>query len=90
VTGAPKIRATQRISELESSPRGVYCGAIGYVADGGEAAWSVAIRTACWHRDTVRFHVGGGIVFDSDPTEEWLETEHKAKAMQTAFLGHRG
>jgi para-aminobenzoate synthetase component 1 len=87
VTGAPKVRACQRIAELEDGPRGVYCGAIGYVADGGNSAWNVAIRTAVWRGDAVRYHVGGGIVADSDPTAEWWETVHKGTILGRAFAG---
>jgi para-aminobenzoate synthetase component I len=87
VTGAPKTRACRRIAELEAAPRGVYCGMIGYVADGGDATWSVAIRTALWKGNQVRFHVGGGIVAASDPSEEWNETVDKGRAMARAFCG---
>jgi len=85
VTGAPKIRACERIRQLEETPRGVYCGAIGYTSDGGNASWSVAIRTAIWHRDTVRYHVGGGIVAASEASEEWAETEAKGLALAAAL-----
>jgi para-aminobenzoate synthetase component 1 len=89
VTGAPKIRACERIRELEDASRGVYTGAIGYVADGGDASFSVAIRTAVHGRGWARFHVGGGIVADSDPAEEWAETEVKAAALTRALVGAR-
>jgi para-aminobenzoate synthetase component 1 len=85
VTGAPKVRACQRIAELEDSPRGVYCGAIGFVSATGEAAWSVAIRTAVAKGNHLRYHVGGGIVADSEPAAEWWETVHKGTAMERAF-----
>jgi len=85
VTGAPKIRACRRIAELEDSPRGVYCGAIGFVSATGEATWSVAIRTAVASGDRLRYHVGGGIVADSEPSAEWWETVHKGVAMERAF-----
>ncbi len=87
VTGAPKRRAMERIAELEAEPRGVYCGAIGYAADGGAMAWSVAIRTAIWTRDDLRFHVGGGIVSGADADAEWAETEHKGLALADALIG---
>ena len=61
VTGAPKRRACQRIGELEPESRGVYCGAIGYIADHGDACFNVAIRTAVQHERRARYHVGGGI-----------------------------
>ena len=84
VTGAPKIRACQRISELEHSPRGVYCGAVGYVS-GAQSVFNVAIRTTVWREEDCRFHVGGGIVVDSTPDAEWKETQDKASAMYGAF-----
>ncbi len=85
VTGAPKVRAAQRISELESSPRGVYCGAIGLVAPNGDATFNVAIRAGTWTGDTARYHVGGGIVADSVPADEWTETLHKGSAFRAAL-----
>jgi para-aminobenzoate synthetase component 1 len=87
VTGAPKVRACTRIAELEAAPRGVYCGAIGYAADGGDLCFNVAIRTAVWHAGAARYHVGGGIVADSDPTAEWWETVHKGAALGLALAG---
>ncbi|MFT4627893.1 MAG: para-aminobenzoate synthetase component 1, partial [Myxococcota bacterium] len=84
VTGAPKVRACHRIAELEDHPRGVYCGAIGFVSDCGTAAWNVAIRTAVWHAGSARFHVGGGIVVASDPRDEWQETRDKARELARA------
>jgi len=73
ITGAPKIRAMRRIAELESSARGVYCGAIGYAGPGLEAAFSVAIRTAVLSGNEITYGVGGGVVWDSDPQEEYRE-----------------
>lgn len=86
VTGAPKIRACERIRELEDEPRGVYTGAIGYLADGGDATMSVAIRVAIFDKEDARFHVGGGVVAASDPAAEWEETEVKARALRSALL----
>ena len=85
VTGAPKRRACQRIAELEPRSRGVYCGSIGYVSDHGTASWNVAIRTAVWHEGRARYHVGGGIVFDSNPEDEWQETVDKSTELHRAF-----
>ncbi len=85
VVGAPKVRAAERIRQLEPDPRGVYCGAIGWCAANGDARWNVAIRTAVHHRGTLRYHVGGGIVWDSDPDDEWEETVHKGEALARAF-----
>ena len=85
VTGCPKIRALHHIARLEDEGRGVYCGAIGYVDAEGDAAWSVAIRTAVVHGTSARFHVGAGIVADSLPAAEWDETEAKGRALRAAF-----
>ncbi|MEQ1501479.1 MAG: chorismate-binding protein, partial [Myxococcota bacterium] len=87
VTGAPKVRACQRIAALEPHPRGVYCGAIGYAADGGDARFSVAIRTGVFDGPDARYHVGGGIVVDSDPAAEWDETVAKELALRRALVG---
>ncbi len=87
ITGAPKIRACQRIAEVEDEPRGLYCGTIGFTG-GRTARWNVAIRTAEWSPaagGTLTWHVGGGIVADSDPTEEWKETVAKGTTMARAF-----
>ncbi len=80
VTGAPKIRAMQIIAEVETEPRGVYCGAIGWAAPGGDQCWSVAIRTArVWPDGEVRLNVGGGVVYDSTEDGEWEEALWKAR-----------
>jgi para-aminobenzoate synthetase component 1 len=86
VTGAPKIRACAKIAACEPEPRGVYCGAVGYVL-GDAAVFNVAIRTAVWSAQSggrIRYFVGGGIVADSDPEAEWDETEAKAAALASA------
>ena len=85
ITGAPKIRAMQIIDELEPVQRGVYCGAIGYMAGGGRMQFNVAIRTIVISDGVARFSVGGGIVADSDPSAEYEETIVKAKAMLDAL-----
>jgi para-aminobenzoate synthetase/4-amino-4-deoxychorismate lyase len=75
ITGAPKAMATRIIAEEEEGPRGVYCGAIGVVAPGGDAALSVAIRTVALDlaAGTATAGVGGGITWGSDPAREWDE-----------------
>lgn len=80
VTGAPKIRTMELISELERRPRGVYTGAIGYVAPDGSAQFSVGIRTAVIDVTTgaLTYGVGSGIVWDSDPASEYRECLLKA------------
>jgi para-aminobenzoate synthetase component 1 len=81
ITGAPKLRAMEVIAELEPSKRGVYCGAIGYWSVTGELDTSIAIRTAIVQDGRVYFSAGGGIVADSRPEQEYLETLDKARAM---------
>jgi len=76
ITGAPKVRSMRRIAELEAGPRGVYCGAIGYVTGTGaerRSVFSVAIRTAVLEGTDLTLGAGGGIVWDSDPDEEYRE-----------------
>jgi para-aminobenzoate synthetase component 1 len=86
VTGAPKIRAMQIISELEQTPRGPYCGAIGFVSRSGHASFNVAIRTATIADGPgggiLDYAVGAGIVADSDPAAEWQETLDKAGVLR--------
>ncbi|MBW7657504.1 chorismate-binding protein [Hydrogenophilus thermoluteolus] len=83
VTGAPKRRAMEIIGELETAPRGVYCGAIGMLLPGGAIECAVPIRTLTIdpHGHTV-FSVGSGIVIDSDPTTEWQECLLKGRFVQ--------
>jgi para-aminobenzoate synthetase component I len=84
VSGAPKSSALRAIAELETAPRGPYCGAVGWVdADAGEASLAVGIRTFWADRDQdgarwLRFGTGAGITWGSDPGQEWAETELKA------------
>lgn len=79
ITGAPKRAAVRMIRELEPVPRGVYCGSIGIIG-ARTATFSVAIRTAVVSEDTVRYHAGGGIVWDSDAAAEDDECSAKAAA----------
>lgn len=80
VTGAPKLRAIERIAGLEASPRGIYTGAIGHAEPGGDLCFSVAIRTLTVDRDgEVRYGVGGGIVADSTAAAEYAEGRLKAR-----------
>ncbi len=81
VTGAPKVEAMKIIGALEPGPRGVYTGAIGWLADGGEAHLNVAIRTATVAGGRARFHVGAGLVADSEPAREWAETLAKGRTL---------
>lgn len=78
VTGAPKIRTMEIIHELEHKPRGVYTGAIGYLAPTGAACFNVPIRTVVLNEGRGEMGIGSGIVADSDPEEEWRECLLKA------------
>lgn len=86
ITGAPKIRAMQLIRELETHPRGVYTGSIGYLLPDGTAHFNVAIRTALIDKSTGmgELGIGSGIVSDSNPEEEWREC-----LLKSAFLTRR-
>lgn len=90
VTGVPKIRAMQIIDELEPCPRGVYCGAIGFIGLDGRASFNLAIRTMIHLGDRVHVHAGGGIVAESDPRAEYEETLAKAAGLLSALGGQSG
>lgn len=80
VTGAPKLRAMEILQALESRPRDVYCGSIGFIAPSGEMRFNVAIRTITLHeKGEAIFNVGGGIVFDSGARSEYAECLLKAR-----------
>jgi para-aminobenzoate synthetase / 4-amino-4-deoxychorismate lyase len=87
VTGAPKVRTMELIAELEDSPRGVYCGAVGWLApsnsDGPKASFNVAIRTVVVDSETglADYGVGGGITWDSSASGEYEETVAKARVL---------
>ncbi len=85
VSGAPKVRAMEIIDELEPVRRGPYAGAVGYVSWGARTLdTAIAIRTCVIKGKTAWIQAGAGIVADSDPTAEWLETEAKARAVLLA------
>ena len=85
LSGAPKVRAMEIIDELESTKRGVYGGAVGYISWSGEMDTAIAIRTAVVCDGAVNIQAGAGIVADSVPTLEWEETLNKARAMLRAI-----
>lgn len=85
ITGAPKIRALEIIDELEPTVRGVYTGAIGYVAAHGRMDLNIAIRTVTLADGVAHLHVGGAIVHDSGPEAEYTETLDKARGMARAL-----
>ena len=88
ITGAPKIRAMEIIDELEPSRRSVYTGAIGYFSRGGRSGFNIAIRTLTVEGEQVQYQVGGGIVADSDPESEYLETLHKGRGLRQVLEWH--
>jgi para-aminobenzoate synthetase component 1 len=90
VTGAPKIRAMEIIAELEPTVRGPYCGAIAFLGFDGSMDSSILIRTFTCARGWVQFPVGGGIVADSCPEQEYAETLHKAEGLIQALGLIRG
>ena len=87
ITGAPKPRAMEIIAEIEGAARGAYCGAIGYIGFDDTMDTSIAIRTISMLQNTASFHVGGGIVLDSNPVHEYEETVAKGWAMAQALSG---
>ncbi len=78
VSGAPKIRAMELISEAEQERRGAYGGGVGFLSYGGELDMTLAIRMAVIKDQYIHFQAGAGIVYDSIPENEWNETLHKA------------
>ena len=84
ITGAPKIRAMQIISELEGTTRGPYAGCVGYFSFNGNCDTAITIRTALVKDGKVFVQAGGGWVTDSDPEAEFQETVNKSKAMRKA------
>jgi anthranilate synthase component 1 len=85
LSGAPKVRAMQIIRELESHPRGIYGGAVGYVSKTGDLDFAIAIRTAVCKGDVFEITAGAGIVEASDPKSESEETRNKARSVLCAI-----
>lgn len=93
ITGAPKIRAMEIIDELEPVARGIYTGSIGYLGFDGRSDLNIAIRTLVCAHQQIYYHVGGGVVWDSDPDGEYCETLDKGKSIHTilsAFQNEKG
>jgi len=91
VSGAPKVRAMEIIDELEVSKRGVYAGAVGYLGFNGDMDLAIAIRTGVIKDGQLHVQAGAGIVADSIPQNEWIETQNKAKAiLRAAELAENG
>lgn len=81
LSGAPKIRAMEIINELETEKRGIYGGAVGYLAWNGNMDTAIAIRTAVLKDGKIYVQAGAGVVADSQPALEWKETMNKARAL---------
>jgi hypothetical protein len=90
VTGAPRIAAMEAIAALEDSPRGFYCGTLGLVSDDGRASFAILIRNSFASATRLQYSAGGGLVHDSQPDAEWVETETKAEGLARALRGLRG
>lgn len=88
ITGCPKIRAMEIIDELEPTRRHIYTGSIGYISFHDTMDLSIAIRTATILNNKILFSVGGGIVYDSDPKEEFDETLHKGRTIMEVLHGN--
>ena len=84
VSGAPKVRAMEIIDELEPEKRGVYGGGVGYFSSNGDMDMCIALRTAVVKDETLYIQAGGGVVWDSDPEAEWMETVNKSRAIRKA------
>ncbi|AHD00779.1 anthranilate synthase component I [Leisingera methylohalidivorans] len=84
VSGAPKVRAMEIIDELEPEKRGVYGGGVGYFSAGGDMDMCIALRTAIVKDQNLYIQAGGGVVYDSDPEAEYMETVHKSNAIRRA------
>ncbi|MEJ1157793.1 aminodeoxychorismate synthase component I [Prosthecomicrobium sp. N25] len=90
ITGAPKIRAMEIITEVERWARGVYCGSIGFLGFDGSMDLNIAIRTVTFRDGEAVFHAGGGVTMLSDPVAEYEETLTKAARIFEAFRPERG
>ena len=87
VSGAPKIRAIETISRLESVRRVFYAGAVGYIEPDGDLDFCISIRCALRKDDRWILQAGAGIVYASEPEREWEETGEKLAAMQSVLTG---
>jgi para-aminobenzoate synthetase component I len=84
ITGAPKLRAVEILRKLEACPRGIYTGSIGWFGCNGESGFNIAIRTLEIQHGHATYGTGSGIVSDSDPAAEWMETHTKASGLLAA------
>ncbi|CDF59394.1 aminodeoxychorismate synthase component I [Thermobrachium celere] len=86
ITGAPKLRSMEVINEIEKVNRGIYTGSIGYISNNGNMDFNIAIRTAVMDKENIIYNVGGGIVWDSNPEDEYEETLHKGRAIYNSLV----
>ena len=84
MSGAPKIRAIEILRDLEPVSRGVYGGCVGFIDESGDLDQAIAIRTAVFEAGAMHLQAGAGIVFDSRPEREWLETIEKMGGVAAA------
>ena len=85
ITGCPKVRCMQIISELEQMPRSAYTGSVGYLSQNGKMDFNILIRSFIHQENTLTFRAGAGIVYDSTPNKELAETKHKAAGLVKVF-----
>ena len=85
VSGAPKIRAMEIISEIEGEKRGPYGGAVGYFSFSGNMDTALVLRTGIYKDGVMYVQAGGGVVADSNPLDEYMETKHKSGALMRAI-----
>jgi para-aminobenzoate synthetase component 1 len=85
ITGAPKIRAMEIITEIEGAPRGPYCGSVGYIGFNGDMDSSIIIRSYAIKNNIVTFQAGGAVVMDSNPLAEYEEVLTKSQALRGAL-----
>ena len=85
VSGAPKIRAMEIISEIEGEKRGPYGGAVGYFSFSGNMDTALVLRTGIYKDGVMYVQAGGGVVADSNPMDEYMETKHKSGALMRAI-----
>ena len=85
VSGAPKVRAMEIIDELEPELREAYAGAVGYFSFNGSCDFAITIRSLFVNKSEAYLQSGAGIVMDSNPQKEWIETKHKADAILSSL-----
>ncbi len=90
ITGAPKIRSMEIISELEPTNRNFYTGSLGYIDFEGNMDFNIIIRSYLYEKRKLYFQTGAGIVYDSEPEREYMETINKARALIAAYKNFYG